>query len=268
MLRQLADDTRRRAARRILRVRNPDSRPLASYAGLRALVTGSAGGIGAAIAAQLAEAGSSVTGIDLLDPSDPPPGVEHIRGDVRHFDFAALKPFDLIVANAGVADSSGDGELPDEAIDRLVSTNLTGLVRTLEAPKTDGATLVIVSSDSAVSGLHQGAVYAATKAAALNLGYTLGARHPTTVALVGLTQTRLFEHRDRFRGVRPRPMPPGSADPADVARVILDGARRGERIVVTHPGTLAHVRRYCSWLLAADRSGPVLTTIGGVASIL
>lgn len=266
--RATAEDVRRRLARRLLRARGTAGRPIPSYASMRALVTGSSSGIGAALATHLAECGAIVTGLDLVAPPNPVEGVDHVLGDVRDVDFSTFEPFDLIVANAGVADSSATGSLPDEALERLVSVNLTGAVRTIDAPKTDRARLILVSSESAVSTFHQGAVYGATKAAVLHLGYALGSRYPTTVALIGRTDTKLFEHRDRFRGLPSSPAPADMADPANVARAILEGARRGEPLVVTHDEVLPKLRTFCSWLLAADRSGAAVLAVGGLGSLL
>jgi len=56
---------------------------------VRALVTGAAGFIGSHVATALAAAGADVRGFDRAEPAEPPPGAEHVTGDVR--DRAALE---------------------------------------------------------------------------------------------------------------------------------------------------------------------------------
>lgn len=219
--------------------------------GKRALVTGGSAGIGAALAAELVAAGATVVSLDIAPPEDHRPGVEHVTGDVRTFDFSTLDPFDLLVANAGVVDSSPTGELGEAALDRLIGINLTGAIRTLEAPKTDAARALLVSSGSAVSPTIEGLAYGATKAALLNIASAFGCSYPTTVGLVGITETKLFEAEAAFHG-RPDPvLAPGMGNPSDVARRLVAGVAAGHSCVVTDRNTLRDVTAYSHWLLTA-----------------
>ena len=135
----------------------------------RVLISGGSHGIGKALVERLLAEGSRVVSIDPAPPAVEHPQFEAITGDVRTFDFSLLEPFDLIVANAGVVDSSPTGALDDDGIQRLVDINVVGLIRTLDAPKTTNARALVVSSRSAVRAETPGIVYGATKAAVVNV---------------------------------------------------------------------------------------------------
>lgn len=113
-----------------------------------ALVTGASSGIGLAIARELSALGAAVVltarSADRLEAaasSLPGPAVA-VAADITHPDAAAsvvraaeerFGPVDVAVANAGIY-VAGDvwGTEPDD-IDRLVATNVTGVLRTVRA---------------------------------------------------------------------------------------------------------------------------------------
>jgi short-subunit dehydrogenase len=101
-----------------------------------ALVTGASSGIGAAVAAALAERGWRVFGTSRHPESveDRIPGVEYLALDLAdeasiEACAAAAGDVDVLVNNAGESQSGPLEELPMEAIERLFRTNVFGAVR-------------------------------------------------------------------------------------------------------------------------------------------
>jgi NADP-dependent 3-hydroxy acid dehydrogenase YdfG len=171
------------------------ARPLA---GRVAVVTGATSGIGAATARRLAADGASVALIgrreerlrDLVvelegaasvpvatDVTDPE-ALEHLAENVR----AELGPVDLVVANAGVMLAAPFEQADTAEWDRMLDTNVRGLVHTgrafardlLDAAAAGGpADLVLVGSIAGHQVFPNYGVYGATKAAVAHLARNL-----------------------------------------------------------------------------------------------
>lgn len=155
-----------------------------------ALITGAGSGIGAATAAALGAAGARTAVIgrraDRLAEIAAATGAAHAAADVTdRAGFAGavdqlrdrVGRFDLVVANAGAMlpaafDTAAEGDW-----DRMVSTNITGLLTTVRATIDDlvaaaesgPADLVLVGSIGAHMVLPGYSVYNATKAAVAHL---------------------------------------------------------------------------------------------------
>jgi NAD(P)-dependent dehydrogenase (short-subunit alcohol dehydrogenase family) len=115
--------------------------------GHRALVTGGAGDIGAAMGAELQRRGTGVTLLDIKDldlarpfieRSDDPAQIVYRQVDVS--DRAALDhvfaeegPYDRVLVNAGVGGLVPFLEISTEQWDRMITINLTGAFHTAQA---------------------------------------------------------------------------------------------------------------------------------------
>jgi 3-oxoacyl-[acyl-carrier protein] reductase len=168
--------------------------------GRAALVTGAAGGIGAASARALAEAGARVLATDVdearvlqvaesivewngavvgrhLDVTHPPE-VEAVAEEVVDR-FGAL---DILVNVAGILDLTPLDQLTPEVWDRVLDVNLTGtLLPSLSAlkvmkPRRYGRIINLGSMAGQVGGIVSGANYAAAKAGVICLTKSL-AKH-------------------------------------------------------------------------------------------
>ncbi len=124
---------------------------------MTALVTGSAGGIGAAIVTKLRAEGFEVKELDLVsgfDVSDPA-AWEHI-GSV-----------DLACLNAGVLTGSEDiTALTDDQYRRAVGVNVDGVVygvRRLDRVMPSGSTIVVTASLAGLVGIPDDPIYGLTK---------------------------------------------------------------------------------------------------------
>ena len=159
----------------------------------RALVSGAARGIGAAIAARLAADGMEVVTLDLREGCD-------IALDVARDPFPPLQDIDVCVANAGLTTTIAPAHrMSAEQWQRDLDVNLTGAFRTVQACL-DGmrerryGRIVVVSSIAATGGLPGQVAYAASKAGQLGMVRTLAselAAHGITAnaVLPGLVAT-------------------------------------------------------------------------------
>ncbi|MFH9084875.1 SDR family NAD(P)-dependent oxidoreductase [Streptomyces sp. NPDC017673] len=195
---------------------------MSDFAGLRALVTGGASGIGRATADLLAARGAQVAVLDL-DPSAVDKPLLGLRADVTDDasvrtavqDAAeALGGLDILVNNAGVG-AQGTVEDNDDAEWRHVfDVNVLGMVRTARAclpylrraatARPGTAAIVNTCSIAATAGLPQRALYSATKGAVYSLTLAMAADHVR-------------------EGIRVNCVNPGTADTPWIGR-LLDAA--------------------------------------------
>lgn len=184
-------------------------------AGRVALVTGGAGGIGAAVCRALAAQGRAVAVADLdgegaalvaadidglgvaLDVTDPG-SVEHALADVR----ARLGPVEILVSCAGWDEMRPFVESDEEFQAKVLEINLAGPIRVLRAVLPDMrerrfGRVVLVSSDAARVGSSGEAIYAAAKGGLVSLAKSVArevVRDGITANCVcpGPTDTPLF----------------------------------------------------------------------------
>ncbi|MFB8181145.1 SDR family NAD(P)-dependent oxidoreductase [Streptomyces sp. NPDC055966] len=163
---------------------------MSDFAGLRALVTGGASGIGRATADLLAARGAQVavldrdlTGVDkpllayradVTDDTSVRTAVERAAED--------LGGLDVLVNNAGIGAQGTVEDNDDTEWHRVFDVNVLGMVRTARAalPHLRGsshAAIVNTCSIAATAGLPQRALYSATKGAVYSLTLAMAADH-------------------------------------------------------------------------------------------
>ncbi|TPQ42693.1 3-hydroxyacyl-CoA dehydrogenase [Bradyrhizobium guangdongense] len=179
-----------------------------------ALVTGGGRGIGRAIAAALVGAGATVTVLGrnaaVLD--------EAVKAGAAHFaevadvsDEAALKaaiarasarqPIDILIANAGSAESAPFAKSDDALFTRMMDVNFMGVVHAIRAVLPDmrdrpHGRIVAVASTAGLKGYSYVSAYSAAKHAVIGLVRSLALELATTGVTVnavcpGFTDTDL-----------------------------------------------------------------------------
>lgn len=166
--------------------------------GRHALITGGGTGIGAATARLLSEAGAKIT---VTGRRREP--LEAIAGEVggtiaicdvtdrdaieRAFDEAraANGPIDLLVVNAGIAESAPFHKMSRDSWNRIIATNLTGAFDCAQAAlpdllKSDNGRLIFIASVASLRGIPYAAHYGASKHGLLGLSRSLAAEYAKT----------------------------------------------------------------------------------------
>lgn len=162
--------------------------------GLHALVTGAGSGIGAAIARAFANEGAAVSLVGrrkmpLDEIAKNFPNATAIVADVTNAaDCAAMVeaahaahgPIDIIIANAGAAESAPAGKISAEHWHRMIGVNLTGAFFTVQAAlgdvmrKGEGMRrIVFTASTAGLKGYPYAAAYCAAKHGVVGLARAL-----------------------------------------------------------------------------------------------
>lgn len=161
------------------------------------IITGSAQGIGAAIAHKLAKEGSRVVLVDLIEK-----GIKKVCSDIRDAGGEALycpidvtdkqqiqkmvqqvittwDRIDILVNNAGAIDNRQISDMPEEAWDKIINVNLKSAFLCIQAvvdymKKQGYGRIVNISSGSAYGAITPGqSNYSSAKAGLLGLTKTL-----------------------------------------------------------------------------------------------
>jgi 2-keto-3-deoxy-L-fuconate dehydrogenase len=190
---------------------------MSEFAGLNAIVTGGASGIGLATANLLASRGAQVACLDL-NPSVPAP-LLGFRADVTDDGSIrsavasaaeALGGIDIVVNNAGIGAQGSVEDNDDGEWSHVFDVNVQGMVRTSRAAlphlrRSSHAAIVNVSSIAATAGLPQRALYSATKGAVLSLTLAMATDHLP-------------------EGIRVNCVNPGTADTPWIGRLLAKAA--------------------------------------------
>jgi acetoacetyl-CoA reductase len=211
---------------------------------MRALVTGAARGVGAAIAERLRADGMEVVTLDRLDGCD-------LRLDLRTDDVPELPDVDVCVSNAAVTTTIAPAHrMTDEQWDLDVEVNLRGAYRVVRAclggmRERGYGRIVVVSSGAARDGLPGQVAYSASKAGLGGMVRTIAAENAgrgitANAVLPGMVATEAVlamppEIRERALAALPARR---FVEPAEVAAVVAflaspgAGAVTGEELGV------------------------------------
>lgn len=194
------------------------------------LITGAAGGIGAATARAFLAAGARVVLTDVgpnLSVSRTDPNVSYFQGDVTDARSVAAVferaqrihgGIDAVVHAAGVLTTGPVSELTDSDWDRVLAVNATGtmIVTRAAARVLDGpASITVISSNAGATPRAGMAAYSASKAAATAFVRSLGLELAP-------------------RGIRCNVISPGSTDTA-MLRGMWDESDRSEATIAGAP---------------------------------
>lgn len=163
---------------------------MSEFAGLVAIVTGGASGIGLATAKQLNRRGAGVAALDL-NPDRLPPGIVGIKVDVTNdtqvksaVDAVAERfgRLDVVVNNAGTSAVGDVAANSDDEWLRVLDVNVVGMVRVARHAlphlrRSPAAAIVNTCSIVAWAGLEQRVLYSASKGAVYALTLAMAADH-------------------------------------------------------------------------------------------
>ena len=241
------------------------------FEGLRAIVTGGASGIGAAVVDRLLAAGARVAVLDL-NTSGANPAAHALEADVsndasvRAAVAAAAAQFgglDIVVNNAGIGAVGTVEENDDAQWARVLDINVIGMARVSRAAlpylrESSAASIVNISSIVATAGLPSRALYSASKGAVLALTKAMAADHVR-------------------EGVRVNCVSPGTTDTPWVARLLEAAAdpeaeraalaaRQPQGRLVT-PAEIAEAVAYLASPRNASTTGISLAVDGGMQEL-
>jgi 3-hydroxybutyrate dehydrogenase len=248
--------------------------------GRHALITGGGTGIGAAAAAHLNAAGAKLSllgrRLEPLQAVAESFGGTAIQCDVTDsariaaaFDEAraANGPIDLLVVNAGIAESVPFHKMAREGWDRIIGTNLTAAFECSRAAigdllKSDNGRLVFVASVASLRGVPYAAHYAASKHGLLGLSRSLSAEYAKTNLTVNSVCPGYVDTPMTDQSVARVSQITGRSD-AD-ARSAITNMNASGRLV--DPEAIGNVIAMLCLPLSRDINGAAITLDGGTSA--
>ncbi|MBI1170920.1 SDR family NAD(P)-dependent oxidoreductase [bacterium] len=240
--------------------------------GKRVLVTGGGSGAGADLALGFAEAGAEVVICGrrleaLTAVAGRHPSIRALHCDVTNEDsvmglYAAAGPVDIVIANAGQADSAPFHKTSLDNWNRMLAVNLTGVFLTFREglrQMNGWGRLVAVASTAGLKGYAKVAPYAAAKHGVLGIVRSLAlevARRPITVNAIcpGFLDTEMTAHSIKVISEKT------GRSPAE-ARAVLEGLNPQGRLF--QPSEVTAAALYLCGAGAEGVNGQSLTIAGG-----
>ena len=242
--------------------------------GKKALVTGGGSGIGAAITEQLSNAGAQVTICGrrlqpLKQTADQYANCSYVQADVTDENavmtlFAAIRGVDIVVVNAGAADSAPIHKTELDLWMRMIDVNLTGAYLVArEAIKAIGkkgwGRVVVISSTAGLKGYPYVSAYCAAKHGVIGLTRSLALE----TAKLGITVNAVCP------GYTETPMLQNSIENI-VAKTDMDQSQARQALLANNPMGRAvqpeEVASTVSWLCsegASSITGQAIVVAGG-----
>jgi NAD(P)-dependent dehydrogenase (short-subunit alcohol dehydrogenase family) len=221
-----------------------------SFSGKRALVTGGASGIGAAVVQRLTEAGAEVVAADLNGG---------VRLDVRDERQVAplMADLDILVNAAGIGSTTNAPDTPIEVWDDVLDVNARGTFLCCKHAipgmvARGGGSIVNIASIAGLIGLRNRAAYCASKG-----------------AVVALTRALAVDHVGD--GIRVNAVAPGTVDSPWVRRLVEDVGESLDELKARQPmgrlGTPDEIAEAIVYLAGAEFvTGTILSIDGGLTA--
>lgn len=248
--------------------------------GRHALITGGGTGIGAATAELLHAAGARVSLLGrrlepLLDVASGVGGTP-IQCDVTDHDNianafdqarAANGLVDILIVNAGIAESAPFHKMTREGWDRIISVNLTGAFDTVQAGlpdllKAEDARVVFVASVASLRGVPYAAHYAASKHGLLGLMRSMAAEYAKSKMTVNAVCPGYVDTPMTDQSVARVAQITGRGE--DQSRAAITNMNASGRLV--DPRAIANLILTLCLPLSRDINGAAMTIDGGTSA--
>ena len=248
--------------------------------GRHALITGGGTGIGAAAAAHLHAAGAKLSllgrrmeplqavaescggiavGCDVTDASQIGNAFDEAR--------TLNGPIDLLIVNAGIAESAPFHKMTRDSWDKIIATNLTAAFECSRSAigdllKSDNGRLVFVASVASLRGVPSAAHYAASKHGLLGLMRSLAAEYAKTSLTVNAVCPGYVDTPMTDQSVARVSQITGRSE--GDARAAITGMNASGRLV--DPQAIGNVIAMLCLPLSRDINGAAVTIDGGTAA--